>query len=492
MMKRHILWSAFAATLALAACGGDSDSTESPSPAPTPAPAPATSDRIEPLDTAATKLTTATKAVPAAVSRLPAGTPVPRVVLGPLTGAKAVAATGKGVALQIGQARAVAATASAADLAARLSWLTLDDGTQVAALAFATDGAQAVRLGVLVRQLPEGAVLRFYGVDGSPVVEMTAADVAALRQRNQAAGLAGDAARMVWGPDTSGAVSTLEVQLPAGAATSQVQLAVPTLSHLSQTVAQVLQSDKDTAEIGDAGSCNLDVMCSADLQAESRSVAKMLFTEDGDTYLCTGTLMNDTRGSQTPYFLTANHCISTQASASSLVTYWFFRAASCNSSPAYDAAMTRVTGGAQLLYSDSSVDTTLLQLNSAPPAKVVYAGSYFGTGTVAGVGVVGVHHPKGDLQKYSVGAVGGYANCGDNSCYGASADSGTMYQIGWSQGTTEGGSSGSAIFTLLGSTRYVVGALHGGSSSCQNPGGSDFYGRFDRAYYRGVGTWLTR
>ena len=68
-----------------------------------------------------------------------------------------------------------------------------------------------------------------------------------------------------------------------------------------------------------------------------------------------------------------------------------------------------------------------------------------------------------------------------------------MWQVGWTQGTTEGGSSGSAIWTQLGgSTRYVVGALHGGSASCQNPQGADFFGRFDRAYYRGIGSWLTR
>jgi V8-like Glu-specific endopeptidase len=414
------------------------------------------------------------------------------VALGPLARTKAVAAARKGAALQIGQARAVAATASAADVASRLVWRTLADGTQVAALAFAAEGAQALRLGVQVQQLPDGAVLRFYGADGSAVVQMGAAELAALRQRNLAAGLADDAARLVWGPDTDGAVSTLEVQLPAGVARSQLQLAVPQLSHLTQTVAQAVRAEKDTAQIGNAGSCNLDTMCAPELQAESRAVAKMLFTDGGNTYLCTGTLLNDARGSRTPYFLTANHCISSQASASSLVTYWFFRAAACNASPSYDAAMTRLAGGAALLYSDSSVDTTLLQLNAQPPANVVYAGSYFGSGTVAGVPVAGVHNPAGDLQKYALGSVAGYAICGDDSCADVGADSSTMYQVGWTQGITEGGSSGSAIFNQLGGKRYVVGALHGGSSSCEDPHGTDFYGRLDRAFYRGLGHWLTK
>ncbi|MFT4193178.1 trypsin-like peptidase domain-containing protein [Ottowia sp.] len=482
MNKRHVLWSAFAATLALAACGGGSDSAETTSPSPTPA-APAI-DRIEPLDTA-TKLLAASQAAPAA-SRLPAGAAVPRVALGALAGAKTATQADKGVALKIGEGRAVAATASPAGLAAKLRWSKLEGGAQVAALAFSAEGAQALRLGVLVQQLPDGAVLRFYGASGSPVVEMSAAELQALRQRNEAGGLAGDTARMVWGPDTEGAVSTLEVQLPAGADAGQLQLAVPRLSHLTQTV-------KDAAQIGDAASCNLDVMCSADLQAESRSVAKMLFTEADGTYICTGTLLNDTRGSLTPYFLTANHCISTQAAASTLVTYWFFRAASCNGSPEVDPAMARVTGGAQLLYSDSSVDATLLRLNSQPPANVVYAGSYFGDGAVTGVGVAGVHHPRGDLQKYSVGTIAGYANCGDSSCSSASVDGGNMLQIGWTTGTTEGGSSGSAIFASAGgSALYVVGTLTGGSASCENPSGADFYGRFNRAFYRGANTWLTQ
>jgi hypothetical protein len=91
-----------------------------------------------------------------------------------------------------------------------------------------------------------------------------------------------------------------------------------------------------------------------------------------------------------------------------------------------------------------------------------------------------------------VGAVTGYASCGENTCTSASADAGTLWQIGWTRGTTEPGSSGAAIWTQLGSTRYVVGALHGGSASCQNPGGADFFGRFNRAYYRGLGNWLTQ
>ena len=486
-LHRTALALSCALALGLAACGGGSDS---PPPAPTPAPTPnppsppPVTDRIEPLDTATLPSKAAVAAPAAAASRLPPGAVVPRVELGPLAALKLSAGDGKNAPLQIGVNRAVAATAVAAALAARLQWHRLPDGSQVAALAFDSPGAQALRLGVRIGQAPAGAKLRFYGAPGSPVVEQA---VPAQAQPG-----AEGVAPVLWGPDTPGAVGTLELQLPPGASPAQLQLAVPQLSHLSQTVEQALAAGKTDNDIGISGSCNLDVMCTPALDAESRSVAQLLFTRDGGTYLCTGTLLNDTRGSRTPRLLTAAHCIDNDASAASLVTYWFFRAAACNGSPKIDPASTRRTDGAKLLFTDSGVDSTLLLLNSAPPANVVYAGSYFGDGVGVGASVVAIHHPEGDLQKDSVGAVTGYASCGENTCTSASADAGTLWQIGWTRGTTEPGSSGAAIWTQLGSTRYVVGALHGGSASCQNPGGADFFGRFNRAYYRGLGNWLTQ
>ena len=478
--SRSALGLALAVVLALGGCGGGSEEpapSPTPTPPPAPSPPPSGSDRIEPLDTATLKQALSIDRPAPAASRLPVDAVVPQVALGPLTPAKLGAHAGKNAPLQIGVGRTVAATAAAADLAARLQWHRLPDGSQVAALAFVSPGAQALRLGVRVDQAPAGMRLRFYGVPGSSVVEQAAA--AATRS-------------LLWGPDTPGDVGTLELQLPPGANPAQLQLAVPELSHLTQTVEQALAARKDASDIGDAGACNLDVMCTPALDAESRSVAHLVFTDLGSTYLCTGTLLNDTRGSRTPHLLTAAHCIDNADSAASLVTYWFFRAASCNSSPKVDPASTRVTGGAKLLFTDSGVDSTLLQLNAAPPANVVYAGSYFGDGVGVGAGVVGIHHPEGDLQKDSVGAIAGYANCGADTCSGASPDSGSLWQIGWTQGTTEPGSSGSAIWTQLGNTRYVIGALHGGSASCQNRSGADFYGRFNRAFYRGLGDWLTR
>lgn len=468
----------------LAACGGDDDEVKPDRPVEG-------ADRIEPLDTALLASPVSGKAAARVTSRWPDGAQMAQVQLPPLVSTKQ-AGQAKGTALQIGVGREIAATAGFVDFAQALNWHRLDDGVQVAAMTFAAQGAQGLRLGVRAGAWPDGTVLRFYGAPGSAVTEWTADELAARTQLHQEPNPASEDAAIIWGPDSDGPVGTLEVQLSPDADPAQLQLAVPQLSHLWQTPQQAMDGIQKTAQIGRAGSCNIDVMCTND-DAESRSVAKIVFTRGGSSFLCTGTLLNDAQDSQTPYFLTATHCIDNQASASSLITYWFFRSESCGSSPRIDADFVRQTHGAKLLVADRTHDASLLQLNDAPPANVVYAGSYFGDGIRVGTDLLGVHHPSGDLQKASDGRLGGYANCGsDGSCVLSETDhdSMPMFRIDWHRGTTEGGSSGSAIFARMNNARYVVGTLHGGNASCENPDGVDLYGRFERAFSAGLGSWL--
>lgn len=492
------LWRGLAATLAcavvLTGCGGGDDSprsSETPEAQPMAlAPiAMATGERIEARDTRMTNAEA--KRAQAATSRLPDDARVARVVLDPLAEAEARTERTPGQPLRLGIGRALAATAQAPQLAALLDWRTLDDGARVAALAFVAPGAQGLRLGVLVRALPEGARLRFYGERGAPVFELGAEQLAALHALNLRGGLAGDTARLVWGPATDGAVGTLEIELPAGVAPERLQLAVPELSQLTQTVAQALAGEAQGVPVK-AGSCEVDASCTA-YDAEARSVARMLFTKGGSSYLCTGTLLNDAGGSGTPYFLTASHCVADQAAASTVETYWFYRAASCGTSNP-DPASTRLAGGASLLQVDAATDTTLLQLHDAAPAGAVFAGSYFGAGVAIGSDVLGLHHPNGGLLKASVGSVQGYANCPTatgNCTLTNDPFRGAMLRLAWRRGSTEAGSSGSAIFAQAeDGGRYVVGVLHGGNASCANPDGNDFYGRFDRAFDAGLRSWL--
>ncbi|MBV5333082.1 serine protease, partial [bacterium] len=147
-----------------------------------------------------------------------------------------------------------------------------------------------------------------------------------------------------------------------------------------------------------SSTCNLDVTCQAAWSNESKAVARMIFSSAGGSYLCSGTLLSDKDlSSSIPYFLTANHCISTQTEASSLETYWFYHASACNSSTPYSAAR-ELAGGATLLYANADTDTSFMRLNSSPPVGVVFAG--WDTNLPAiGSAVTSIHHPSGDLQK---------------------------------------------------------------------------------------------
>lgn len=57
----------------------------------------------------------------------------------------------------------------------------------------------------------------------------------------------------------------------------------------------------------------------------------------------------------------------------------------------------------------------------------------------------------------------------------------------WGEGVTETGSSGSAIFN---DSNHIIGTLQGGYASCRNPGGEDYYGRFDLAFQSGLNQFL--
>ena len=85
-----------------------------------------------------------------------------------------------------------------------------------------------------------------------------------------------------------------------------------------------------------------------------------------------------------------------------------------------------------------------------------------------------VHHPQGDLKKYSLGTTTQYTDFSDGSSFITAT-----YQ----SGSTEDGSSGGALTTFFDAGGYyeVRGTLFGGDASCSMPGASDYYSRLDVA-----------
>lgn len=383
--------------------------------------------------------------------------------------------------LQVGISRPVFALENADEFASRRVWHSTPQGGQAFAFLVTSPEAQALRLGLWVGAIPDKAMVTFYSPDKRQVFAVSGADIKATLQRNLDAGETGEDAETYWSPLIDGETLLMDVELPPGTDVGTLEMAAPRLSHFFQS-----PLSGNLFQPKAAGTCNLDVSCYPDLNPLSGTTAKMVFTKSGSSYLCTGTLMNDKDASSwVPYFLSANHCFSTQSVASTLQTYWFYRSSSCGGPP---GSYQTLTGGATLLYATASTDTLFVRLLNSPPSGAYFAGWTAGLPQMD-IAVTGVHHPAGDLQKVSFGNLKGY--CVDHNgadCSTTDASNAKFYKVIWANGVTEGGSSGSGIFN---SDARLIGTLYGGYSSCSSPTSPDYYGRFDIAYYSELQKWLS-
>ncbi len=350
----------------------------------------------------------------------------------------------------------------------RLGWERQPDGGMAARFTVSSDTAVAMRAGLTLKHAgrgnPGAVVLRFGGDDGR-VYEQNGRDFAGKR--------AG------WSPVLMGDRATVEIALAKGQHPRDFRLAIAQISHLDTSpIASESALVKLGTKIGESDSCEKDIVCRVSptagfLNAE-KAVARMVFTQGGSSYLCTGTLLNNSYSPKKRLFWSAAHCISTQAVADTLQTYWFYKATTCGGTTQAPGAVT-LTGGAFLRHSNTTRDTLLLELKTAPPAGAVYASWTSASIGATGTSIVGIHHPAGDAKMYSLGSVTGLSTSIDGKS--------PLYRVVWNTGVTEGGSSGSALFTVNSSgTHQLRGGLYGGLSYCTAPSDPDYYSRFSDVY----------
>ena len=407
----------------------------------------------------------AAKAFEASTFRAPPGAPATSVSLEALD-ARAIAAvkaanTTANKRLQVGFARKI--HASPATQSDGLAWVPVAGGWAARWEVIAA-GAKAERIGLVLLDFPQGAELRFSG----------SAQPRQIFGPFDAHDIALDGHGTYWSPVLRGDTATVEIFVPAGA---QPDVALATVSHFFLDPA--LPDAEIQAKSG-SGACEIDVICRSSTDAAlantAKAVARMSFVDAGISYLCSGTLLNPNDGSFTPYFYTANHCISTQAVANTLTTLWMYQVTTCGGSTV-DPGVTQLTGGATLLFHSSSSDVSFMRLNATPPAGAWYSG-WDSVTMAAGTQLVGIHHPNGDWKKVSLATMGGSST--------APGLGGSFSIANWFSGVTEPGSSGSGIFTAVGApaTDYKLrGGLWGGASACgAGQGSPDYYSRFDIAY----------
>lgn len=369
-------------------------------------------------------------------------------------------------ALRIGIERPLSGAAAVA-----LNWHAAVDGGQTARIALRSPGAAALRAALRLGGLPAGAELRFAaGGEARSVVDVVDAEairkLAALQP-------------VYWSPVTAGDTQEIELYLPRGADPRWVEVVVTGLSHLVASPS----GDLSGAKIGESEACHIDTRCVSNPTAAftnaKNAVARMVFQKDGGSFLCTGTLLNDTDNTtQAPYLYSAAHCFTSQSEGSTLTTFWFYEATGCRSN-VLDGAARQVGGGAQVLFANADSDVLFLRLNSAAPTGAYFLG-WNAAPVSAGTEFLAIHHPAGDVKKVSAGRVTGS---------GASdLASGSFIKAGYTDGTTEGGSSGCGLLTLDNGELLLRGGLLGGFAACTNtgmigtPGNSDDYSRLDLAF----------
>ena len=356
----------------------------------------------------------------------------------------------------------------------------------------ADEPGKPIRIGT-VRDLAKSAkVEEWTQVPGGYAIRLRASSEGALglRVKLQLGALAAPIEARVQGDEARIEPMTLDASLGAEAWTPWTEGASQVIELFSTvkpdadavSVASVVHfTDSPIMSKQAAGSCTVNVVCSTNDSAldsaiaeRSRSVAKVTFIDNGGSYLCSGTLIN-TEKFPSPFFLTANHCINNQASATSMSTIWFYQSTDCAGTginPNYQ----QVAGGAQLVFTNFNVDETLLLLNRAPPSGVVYAG-WDATLVPQSSSIVSISHPAGDTMRYALGSLAQQYIRIDRPQ--------DQYGILYSRGIIEGGSSGSGLFTLSGGSLKLRGVLtgttlnQGSGLSCTNLNEYGLYSRFE-------------
>ena len=343
---------------------------------------------------------------------LPQGSPAARVALpeptaaeraslrarnAPAAGAQGKASTPKGLAIAF--PRGIPESSRAIALAA-LPWQALGDGSRAAKLEVVSPGAAALRVALALSANVPGVTLRFTGngANAQSFGPVAANDVAA------------DAARFgeFWSPVLAGDVATIEFHVASGVGIPDAVLTLTRVSHQVVAPAALTKLDaKAVDDIGTSGPCNIDVACvTPRTQAFVDSTKAVAATEqtkdDGFTYLCTGTLLNDSLSSNTPYLFSASHCIDSAMAARTLNTFWFFDAVACGSKTV--PAFIQQASGAALLARSTDWDWALVRLNAAPPAGTHFS-AWRAEPIPNGATISVIHHPWGDLTKWSQATV---------------------------------------------------------------------------------------
>jgi hypothetical protein len=358
---------------------------------------------------------------------------------------------------------------------AKGEWSTTAEGKPVWRLSLISTGAEALRVRFADFHVGAGQVwLLGTGSDGSALTAGPYSNDGPL----------GDGE--FWSDMLSGDSLTLLYEPVDGPATTDVPFRPADLSHRFAMAKSANATDEPIARSA-AASCAVDVTCHPEYTDAASAVALMIFESEGGTYECTGSLISSASQPALPFFLTANHCISTAAEARSLITFFKYQTTSCNGTKPTLANSARVRGATFVSGQSMALgDFALLQLSNFPDVDVKVLG-WTADEIASNEQVTGISHPAGDYKRIALGRRTRDATIRFSD--GARMPASVGYQVAWFEGLTQGGSSGSPLLVTVNGKTYVAGTLSAGpdvdegdsAEVCRASNLIASYGRFSAA-----------
>ena len=338
----------------------------------------------------------------------------------------------------------------------------LPDGSTLWRLTLHSPGAVAMAVFFSTFNIPEEATLHIYSGDRSQLTgTYTVKDV--------------ESNGVMPSEFISGDEVTIEYHEPADVPYHGV-IEIDRVSHIYRTLADIQDSPK--GNVDDADDCHYHAVCAvgAAWHDQINSVVRITISGSTGTYFCSGALINNVRMDKTPYVLSANHCL--DGANSTFRFDFFYQFMNCDGTGVSPAKY--VSGGAIKAFvsynsttgTNTSSDFLLLLITKDLSTKPWSDSLYFAGWDASGASSVGlaIHHPAGARKRISF----------PRQVY----TYGTKYWcVNWytnpNRGCTEQGSSGSPLFNA---NKLIIGDLSSGSSACDNPSGSDYYGKISYSW----------
>jgi len=216
-------------------------------------------------------------------------------------------------------------------------------------------------------------------------------------------------------------------------------------------------------------SCNVDVNCEFESETDDqrRAVCVVLAGKE----LGTGTLLNNVMKDGKPYLLSAYHVYMDNELAQTALYFFNYESPFCTGLNGSD--IQTVSGSVKVAAFDS-VDLMLVKLSEMPPPSYRPFLAGWDASIIPPSNSYIIHHPNGDTKKISYDS----GKC-DSARYNKNfINYGHWKVFDWEVGTTEGGSSGGALFNK---DKRVIGILSGGNASCESIT-YDLFSRFDKMW----------